>query len=93
MSKADKTSRKTVGQFDLLSRRRFAPFFWTQFFGAFNDNLFKNGLMILIAYGAGNMLAAKSAFSAASTSSPCLPSSRHGPKKNSAPGSSRPTTY
>ncbi|NOY69636.1 MAG: MFS transporter [Deltaproteobacteria bacterium] len=43
-----------------MTRRRFAPFFWTQFFGAFNDNLFKNGLMILIAYGAGNLIAAKS---------------------------------
>jgi hypothetical protein len=34
----------------LLYTRRFAPFFWTQFFGAFNDNIFKNALIILIAY-------------------------------------------
>ena len=26
-------------QFALLGQRRFAPFFWTQFFGAANDNL------------------------------------------------------
>jgi 1-acyl-sn-glycerol-3-phosphate acyltransferase len=37
-------------QFGLLRIRRFAPFFWTQFFGAFNDNVFKNALIILIAY-------------------------------------------
>jgi hypothetical protein len=27
-------------QFSLLKTRRFAPFFLTQFLGAFNDNLF-----------------------------------------------------
>ena len=32
-------------QFDLLHTRRFAPFFGTQFLGAFNDNLFKNALV------------------------------------------------
>jgi 1-acyl-sn-glycerol-3-phosphate acyltransferase len=34
----------------LLKQRRFGPFFWTQFSGAFNDNLFKNALILLIAY-------------------------------------------
>lgn len=34
----------------LLRTRRFGALFWTQFFGAFNDNLFKNALVILIAY-------------------------------------------
>ncbi|RJS93697.1 MFS transporter [Salinisphaera sp. Q1T1-3] len=38
------------GQFRLLGERRFAPFFLTQFLGAFNDNLFKNALVILIAF-------------------------------------------
>ncbi|WP_256584222.1 hypothetical protein, partial [Pseudomonas sp. GW460-13] len=28
-------------QFRLLGLRRFAPFFWTQFLGAMNDNVFK----------------------------------------------------
>ncbi|MBF0226149.1 MAG: MFS transporter [Desulfobacterales bacterium] len=37
-------------QFGLLTIKRFAPFFWTQFFGAFNDNVYKNALIILIAY-------------------------------------------
>lgn len=37
-------------QFALLRERRFAPFFLTQLLGAFNDNLFKNALIILVAY-------------------------------------------
>ena len=37
-------------QFQLLGKRRFGPFFLTQFFGAFNDNVFKNALFILIAF-------------------------------------------
>jgi len=37
-------------QFQLLKERRFLPFFLTQFFGAFNDNVFKNALVIMIAY-------------------------------------------
>ncbi|HET6604118.1 MAG TPA: MFS transporter [Xanthomonadaceae bacterium] len=37
-------------QFDLLRTRRFLPFFVTQALGAFNDNVFKNALVILIAY-------------------------------------------
>lgn len=35
-------------QFDLLGQRRFAPFFITQALGAFNDNVFKQALVILI---------------------------------------------
>lgn len=38
------------GQFGLLRQRRFAPFFFTQFLGAFNDNVFKNALLLLVAY-------------------------------------------
>ena len=34
----------------LLLERRFLPFFITQFLGAFNDNVFKNALIILIAF-------------------------------------------
>ncbi len=44
------TIKKTAGQFELLGQRRFLPFFITQFFGAFNDNVFKNSLIILIAF-------------------------------------------
>jgi 1-acyl-sn-glycerol-3-phosphate acyltransferase len=39
-------------QFALLSQRRFGPFFWTQFLGAFNDNLFKTALMVVLTYDA-----------------------------------------
>ena len=39
-------------QFSLLKQRRFAPFFWTQFLGAFNDNLFKVSLMVVLTYEA-----------------------------------------
>nr|WP_299243819.1 MFS transporter [uncultured Halomonas sp.] len=34
----------------LLTQRRFAPFFWTQALGAFNDNLFKNVLLLLLTF-------------------------------------------
>lgn len=40
------------GQFSLLAQRRFGPFFWTQFFGAFNDNVFKTALLTIITYDA-----------------------------------------
>jgi len=35
---------------NLLKQRRFLPYFCTQFLGAFNDNIYKNALMILITY-------------------------------------------
>jgi len=37
-------------QFSLLAKRRFLPLFLTQFLGAFNDNLFKSALVILITF-------------------------------------------
>ncbi len=37
-------------QFSLLTQRRFAPFFWTQFLGAGNDNLFKYALTMLVTF-------------------------------------------
>jgi MFS family permease len=39
-------------QFALFARRRFAPLFVTQFLGAFNDNVFKNALVVLLAFNA-----------------------------------------
>ena len=39
----------------LLSTRRFRPFFLTQLLGAFNDNLYKNGLTIFIAFQAATV--------------------------------------
>ena len=42
-------------QYDLLRERRFAPFFWTQFLGAGNDNIYKNALIIFVAFEAAQM--------------------------------------
>lgn len=39
-------------QFSLLGTKRFLPFFITQFLGAFNDNVFKQGLIILLTFSA-----------------------------------------
>jgi 1-acyl-sn-glycerol-3-phosphate acyltransferase len=37
-------------QFTLLGKRRFLPFFLTQLLGAFNDNIFKQSLILAILY-------------------------------------------
>lgn len=43
-------------QASLLRQRRFLPYFVTQFFGAFNDNIFKNVLLLFVAFaGAGSL--------------------------------------
>jgi 1-acyl-sn-glycerol-3-phosphate acyltransferase len=39
-------------QFALLAERRFAPFFWVQFLGAANDNVFKFAFTVLATYSA-----------------------------------------
>ena len=39
-------------QFSLLFQRRFCPFFWTQFLGALNDNLFKTALLTVLTFDA-----------------------------------------
>ncbi|EXI66765.1 MAG: Lysophospholipid transporter LplT [Candidatus Accumulibacter adjunctus] len=44
-------------QFGLLKARRFGPFFATQFLGAFNDNLFKNALVVLLTFQAASWTA------------------------------------
>ncbi len=41
---------EAANQFDLLRQRRFAPFFWTQFSGAANDNLFKFAFTVMVTY-------------------------------------------
>jgi 1-acyl-sn-glycerol-3-phosphate acyltransferase len=40
-------------QFGLLRLRRFAPFFATQALGAFNDNAFRNALVVLVGFHMG----------------------------------------
>ncbi|HEX7594751.1 MAG TPA: hypothetical protein VF387_00275 [Gemmatimonadaceae bacterium] len=42
-------------QYELLKQRRFLPFFLTQFLGAFNDNVYKNALVILVAFHAASL--------------------------------------
>ena len=42
-------------QFELLRERRFLPFFCTQFLGAFNDNVYKNALVIMLAFHAASV--------------------------------------
>jgi 1-acyl-sn-glycerol-3-phosphate acyltransferase len=39
-----------ANQFALLGQRRFGPFFWVQFLGAGNDNLFKFAFTIMVTY-------------------------------------------
>ena len=39
-----------ASQFALLGQRRFGPFFWTQFSGAANDNLFKFAFTVMVTY-------------------------------------------
>ncbi len=39
-----------MNQFGLLKHNRFLPLFCTQFLGALNDNVFKNAIVILIAF-------------------------------------------
>lgn len=47
---------RSESSFALLGKRRFLPFFLTQFLGAFNDNVFKNGLLALITFQAASEL-------------------------------------
>ena len=57
------SSQGTRSQFALLAERRFAPFFWTQFFGAFNNNLLKNALVVMLTYQTARFAGEGSAFS------------------------------
>jgi len=44
------TPHQDANQFALLRQRRFGPFFWVQFLGAGNDNLFKFAFTVLVTY-------------------------------------------
>ena len=46
---------KESNQFNLLIQKRFSPYFFTQFLGAFNDNVFRNGLVILLTFHGTNI--------------------------------------
>ncbi|MCE9659980.1 MAG: MFS transporter [Burkholderiales bacterium] len=47
---AEASAHAHPNQFALLRQRRFAPFFWTQFLGAGNDNLFKFAFTVMVTY-------------------------------------------
>ena len=51
-SKAVPSKGAGSSQFQLLGERRFAPFFWTQFLSAFNDNLFKFAFTVMVTFQA-----------------------------------------
>ena len=44
-----------INALGLLKRRRFLPLFVTQFLGAFNDNVYKNALVVLITFQAARL--------------------------------------
>jgi len=46
----DSLIQREANQFALLNQRRFGPFFWTQFCGAANDNLFKFAFTVMVTY-------------------------------------------
>ncbi|MBH0112964.1 MFS transporter [Novosphingobium sp. YJ-S2-02] len=48
----------------LIRSRRFLPLFVTQLLGAFNDNLFKNAMVLFVVYSVYNSEAAEARFSA-----------------------------
>jgi MFS family permease len=47
-----------MNQFGLLKHNRFLPIFCTQFLGALNDNVFKNAIVILIAFSLADKMGA-----------------------------------
>lgn len=57
----------------LLRTRRFLPLFVTQMLGAFNDNLFKNAMVLFVVYQVYNDAASETWFSAVTTAVFILP--------------------
>ena len=49
---------------DLIKARRFLPLFVTQLLGAFNDNLFKNAMVLFVVYSVYNSESEEAHFSA-----------------------------
>lgn len=45
-----------ASQFVLFKKRRFTPMFFTQFLGAFNDNFFKQALLLVLTYTAATQM-------------------------------------
>jgi MFS family permease len=62
-----------TGAFHLLGTRRFLPLFATQMLGAFNDNLFKNAMVLFVVYKVYDNEQAETWFSAITTGVFILP--------------------
>ncbi|MBV9883648.1 MAG: MFS transporter [Sphingomonadaceae bacterium] len=62
-----------TGAFHLLGARRFLPLFATQMLGAFNDNLFKNAMVLFVVYRVYNNEQSETWFSAITTGVFILP--------------------
>ena len=63
----------TVSAIGLLGKRRFLPLFTTQMLGAFNDNLFKNAMVLFVVYQVYNDERSETWFSAITTGVFILP--------------------
>jgi MFS family permease len=63
----------TTSAIGLLGKRRFLPLFVTQMLGAFNDNLFKNAMVLFVVYQVYNDEVAETWFSAVATGVFILP--------------------
>jgi len=57
LSASTESAGRAGSQYALLRERRFAPFFWTQFLGAANDNVFKNAFVVFVTFEAAGHLA------------------------------------
>ncbi len=57
----------------LVRSRRFLPLFITQLLGAFNDNLFKNAMVLFVVYSVYNSEAEEAKFSAVATALVVIP--------------------
>ncbi|TPG42351.1 MFS transporter [Sphingomonas koreensis] len=62
-----------IGALGLLKERRFLPLFVTQFLGAFNDNLFKQAMVLFATYKIFNDAQVESNFNALATGLSILP--------------------
>jgi hypothetical protein len=67
------SARPMTGAFHLLGTRRFLPLFATQLLGAFNDNLFKNAMVLFVVYRVYNNEQSETWFSAITTGVFILP--------------------
>src|SRR3546814_20946816 len=70
---AQKNGSRMTGSFALLRHRRFLPLFVTQLLGAFNDNLFKNAIVLFVVYGVFTSEEQETLFSAVATGLFILP--------------------